>query len=183
MFRYAQFSCSTHCVKSVQIRSFFWSIFSCMWLCKPNTHTILHKRHGNCAKSYFPPSSLNKTENMNYFEHNNKLGLYEKLQTALKWIRWFSFPKDITYSSNSSVFKQQLTYVLLLFKIGVLKNYAVFTGKHMCWSLFLIKFQAFTFTTPTQVFSSEYCENFKNSFFTEHLRWLLHVFLHSFNFF
>ena len=107
MFRYAQFSCSTHCVKSVQIRSFFWSIFSCMWLCKPNTHTILHKRHGNCAKSYFPPSSLNKTENMNYFEHNNKLGLYKKLQTALKWIRWFSFPKDITYSSNSSVFKQQ----------------------------------------------------------------------------
>ena len=87
MFRYAQFSCSTHCVKSVQIRSFFWSIFSCMWLCKPNTHTILHKRHGNCAKSYFPPSSLNKTEKMNYFEHNNKLDLYRKLQTALKWIR------------------------------------------------------------------------------------------------
>ena len=28
-------------------------------------------------------------------------------------------------------------------------------------------------TTPTQVFSCEYCEVFKNSFFIEHLRWLV----------
>ena len=27
--------------------------------------------------------------------------------------------------------------------------------------------------TPTQVFSSEHCEIFKNTFFTEHLWWLL----------
>ena len=25
------------------------------------------------------------------------------------------------------------------FKIGVLKNFAIFTGKHLCWSLFLIE--------------------------------------------
>ena len=25
------------------------------------------------------------------------------------------------------------------FKIGVLQNYAIFTGKQLCWSLFLIK--------------------------------------------
>ena len=29
----------------------------------------------------------------------------------------------------------------MFFKIGVLKNFANFTGKHLCWSLFLIKFQ------------------------------------------
>ena len=29
------------------------------------------------------------------------------------------------------------------FKIGVLKNFAIFTGKHLCWSLFLMKMQAF----------------------------------------
>ena len=28
----------------------------------------------------------------------------------------------------------------ILFKIGVLKNFAIFTGKRMCWSLFLKKF-------------------------------------------
>ena len=31
----------------------------------------------------------------------------------------------------------------MFFKIGVLKNLALFTGKRLCWSLFLIKLQAF----------------------------------------
>ena len=30
------------------------------------------------------------------------------------------------------------------FKIDALKNFAIFTGKHLCWSLFLIKLQAFS---------------------------------------
>ena len=29
----------------------------------------------------------------------------------------------------------------MFFKIGVLKNFAIFTGKYLCWSLFLIKLQ------------------------------------------
>ena len=32
----------------------------------------------------------------------------------------------------------------MFFKIGVLKNFATFTGNHLCWSLFfLIKLQTF----------------------------------------
>ena len=30
----------------------------------------------------------------------------------------------------------------MFIKIGVLKNLAIFTGKHLSWSLFLIKLQA-----------------------------------------
>ena len=30
----------------------------------------------------------------------------------------------------------------MFFKIGALKNFANFKGKHLCWSLFLIKLQA-----------------------------------------
>ena len=30
------------------------------------------------------------------------------------------------------------------YKKSVLKNFAIFTGKHMCWIFFLIKLQAFT---------------------------------------
>ena len=41
----------------------------------------------------------------------------------------------------------------MFLKIGVLKNFAIFTGKYLCWSLFLIKLQAWTAL--------------------EHLRWLL----------
>ena len=87
----------------------------------------------------------------------------------------------------------------MFFKIVVLKNLAIFTGKHLCWFFFLIKCfpvksakllktcvlknicvrllllrPLFPFySLPTQVFSSEYCEIFKNSFFIEHHRWLL----------
>ena len=45
---------------------------------------------------------------------------------------------------------------------AVLKNFATFTGKHLYWSLLLIK-------DSTQVFSCEYCENFMNSYFEERL--------------
>ena len=31
----------------------------------------------------------------------------------------------------------------MFFKITVLKNFVIFTGKHISWSLFLIKLQAF----------------------------------------
>ena len=47
-------------------------------------------------------------------------------------------------------------------KIGVLENFTKFTGKHLHRSLY--------FKTPTQVFSFEFCEIFKNPFFVEHLR-------------
>ena len=30
----------------------------------------------------------------------------------------------------------------MFFKTGVLRNFPIFTGKHLCWSLFLIKLQA-----------------------------------------
>ena len=51
----------------------------------------------------------------------------------------------------------------------------VFTRKHLCWSLFLIKQEAFRLKkeTPTHVFSWKYCIFLKNSLFIEHFRWLL----------
>ena len=33
----------------------------------------------------------------------------------------------------------------VFFNKGILKNYAIFTGKHLCWSLFLMKLQACNF--------------------------------------
>ena len=34
-----------------------------------------------------------------------------------------------------------------LSEADVLKNFAIFTGKHLCWSLFLTKLQAFRLAT------------------------------------
>ena len=46
----------------------------------------------------------------------------------------------------------------------VLENFAKFAGKHLCQSIFIKKE-----TLPAQIFSCEFCEIFKNTFFTEHL--------------
>ena len=48
-------------------------------------------------------------------------------------------------------------------KKAVLKNFALFTGKHLCWSLLL------RFATLLKR-ACEYCEIFKNIYFEEHLR-------------
>ena len=57
-------------------------------------------------------------------------------------------------------------------KKGVLKSFTNFTGKHLCWSLFLIKSQALR---PATLLKSESnaglsCEIFKNTYFEEHMR-------------
>ena len=62
-------------------------------------------------------------------------------------------------------------------KKGVRKTFAKFTGKHLFQTLFLIKLQAselqvFITETLAHVFSCdscEFCETFKNTFFTERL--------------
>ena len=66
-------------------------------------------------------------------------------------------------------------------KKGVLKNFAKFTGKHLCQSLFLIKLYACNFIKKeslAQIFSYEFCEMSKNTIFTEHLQTTVFV-LHS----
>ena len=54
--------------------------------------------------------------------------------------------------------KRRSSHSKPFFKTGVLKHFAIFTGKHLCWSLFIIN------ETPTHVFSCEYYEIFKSSF-------------------
>ena len=60
-------------------------------------------------------------------------------------------------------------------KKSVLKNFANFIGKYLCWSLFLIKLQTFMTATLLKrdsytAVSFEICGIFKNTCFEEHLR-------------
>ena len=50
----------------------------------------------------------------------------------------------------------------MFFKTGVLKSFAIFTGEHLCWSLFLIKMKASFLLT--EVFSCGYREVFKSTY-------------------
>ena len=70
-------------------------------------------------------------------------------------------------------------------KKGVLRNFAKFTGKHLCQSLFFNKGAGgacnFIKKRLAQVFSSEFCEIAKNTFFTEHV-WATASFPHELSF-
>ena len=77
-----------------------------------------------------------------------------------------------TYQFNSQSMSRpdkRWKQVLEVFcKKGVLKNLANFAGKHLCWSLFLIKLQQIRSATLLML-SCEICEIFKNTYFEEHL--------------
>ena len=56
-------------------------------------------------------------------------------------------------------------------KKDVIENFAKYTGKHLCQSLFFNKVANFIKKeTLAQVFSCEFGEIFKNTFFTEQLK-------------
>ena len=58
-------------------------------------------------------------------------------------------------------------------KRAVFKKFLIFTGKYLCWSLFLTNLQAglqlYWKETPTQVFSCEYCEISMHIYFERHM--------------
>ena len=56
-------------------------------------------------------------------------------------------------------------------KEGALKNFAKFTGKHLSQSLFFCNF--IKKETLVQLFSCEFWDISKSTFFIEHLLWLL----------
>ena len=55
----------------------------------------------------------------------------------------------------------------MFFKISAFKNFAIFTGKHLRWRLFLLKLQAY------RCFPVNIPKFLITAFFIEHLRWLL----------
>ena len=63
----------------------------------------------------------------------------------------------------------------VFYKKVVLKNFAKFTGNHLCQSLCLNKVACNFIKEETlaPVISCELCKIFKNTFFIEHLWWLL----------
>ena len=112
--------------------------------------------------------------------------LHLNYMAAFDWIKLFlTFKKILTLHSvevPSSLNSSPIFVIVFLgetnksslsqmfSKIGILKNLANFIGKHQCWSIFLMKFQAWRPATliketPTRVFSCEICEIFKNTAF------------------
>ena len=75
--------------------------------------------------------------------------------------------------SNSNISNFRSSHQVISIKKLFLKNYAIFTGKHLCWSLFFLfpeGLQLYQKEAPIQVFSCEQCDIFKNTYFKKHLQ-------------
>ena len=74
-----------------------------------------------------------------------------------------------SWSYGTARFPLQKQPFANVFKIGVLKNFAIFAEKHKWWNLRPPwDLQLYLKETLTQVFSCEYCEILRIPFFTEH---------------
>ena len=84
----------------------------------------------------------------------------------IHWLLYNDYLNTYTYNSDTAVWVE--------FKAaagGVLNIFANFTGKHLCWSLFFTKLQAFRPATLLKIdsYTSVFMWNFRNS--KEHLFW------------
>ena len=90
----------------------------------------------------------------------------------LFWLRysssncWYNLPLSGKFPAKIHDGALQKQPPEVFYKRSCSQKFAIFTGKHLCWSLFLIREKE----TPTLVFSWEYCEIFKNTYFEEHLQ-------------
>ena len=69
-------------------------------------------------------------------------GFLWNLTAIFNFRRWLLVKElqDIFYS----IFSDSSSRLQMFFKISVLKNFAILTGKYLCWGLFLIKLQGFS---------------------------------------
>ena len=88
----------------------------------------------------------------------------------------------ILFAKSQSFFHEIISYFVKCFTLHptfrnlrcsirktVLKNLPIFTGKQLCWNLFLIKL----IKKSTQVLSCKYCEIFINTILQNICEWLL----------
>ena len=110
---------------------------------------------------YFIPAFLQNTfgllSSMVTTSHLHINLLFKSIHPTFYWEWWFS-----GNSSNEIYWSSHQTCSV---KNGVLKNFANFTRKHLCWSLFLILKR----DSNTSVFLWN-LRKFKNTYFEEHLR-------------
>ena len=118
-------------------------------------HSLLQEMLINIKTHHFH-SSINHQEHLS---HRTLITNYFRPVDIVKFLRTAFFVLNSSRSSRLQMF----------FKIGVFKSFANFTGKHLCWSLFLKNvpaegLQLHKKKNPTQVSSRGVCEIFKNTF-------------------
>ena len=96
----------------------------------------------------------------------------------LHWDYVNTYATKVLGKTEDACFTYRNGFSQIIFKKGVLKNFASFSEKELLWSLFLINLQAWKPATLLKrdyntISFFEFCEIFKNTNFTEQLGWQL----------
>ena len=96
----------------------------------------------------------------------------------LQWDYVNTYATKVLGKTEDACFTYRNSFSQTFFKIDVFKNSASFSEKELFWSLFLINLPAWKPATLLKRDSNtivffELCEIFKNTIFTEQLRWQL----------
>ena len=99
------------------------------------------------------------------FRHG--LEQHSKIKFGVKQnVKWLgSIPYLHRFKRERHLMENRSSHQRCSVKKGVLRNFAKFTGKHLCQSLFFNEVAE----ALAQVFSCEFCEISKNAFLTEHV--------------
>ena len=93
------------------------------------------------------------------------------IHTKIPWLNFSPNPNiNKRFTCRRSVSTSASSYRRCSVRKDVLKNFGNFTGKNLCWSLFLMKLQGFG-----QVFSCEFCKILKKTFLHDTSRRVLLV--------
>ena len=147
-----------HCMKGVQIRSFFWSVFSAFGL-NTERYGVSLRIQSNTGK-YEPE----KTPYLDTFHAVSIIQVFICRHSSLTMHNLMTGRNKVLVSLfplqgflHLKYQKQSFADVL---QIVVLENFTKFLEN------------TYVQVSLIQVFSSEFCEIFNNTFFTKHLRWL-----------
>ena len=91
-------------------------------------------RHGHKYSKYKKCFSITMLTCINQQAINIWSSIHEKVKQHWDWVE-----KSVAYK-RACIFRSSRPQ--MFFKINVFKNSAIFTGKHLCWSLFVIKLPA-----------------------------------------
>ena len=69
-------------------------------------------------------------------KHTKKIRSSQRAISVLNWVKHRPFP---VYIVKSKIYDNRSSRPKVFCKKDVLKNFEIFTRKHLCWSLFLIK--------------------------------------------
>ena len=96
-----------------------------------------------CSTEVLPPKSMKMQLSNKLFEILHKFVSFIFFFFKIVVLKAASYSRPISnfkYLQQRSFFKSSCSQIF--FKIGIPKNFANFTGKPLCWSLFLINSQA-----------------------------------------